>query len=224
MKILNMCIFSDPRTQGGIQTFGRILKNFYGDEIIFLTTVNPFKKIYDVKDIISVGSSSFLFRVINKILKNKLREILIRKEAKKEKWDTIIFSFPYELEILKDIKAKKIMVQHFNFDKFIPDIPMMKKLVKDLKYYVVLSPYDKEKFQRGFEIPEEKMKIIRHTCNMEILKTKKEKNKKLIMIARIDNQQKRFDLAIKAMKKLSDYTLDIYGDVTKKIWNFYKNY
>ena len=86
MKILNMCIFSDPRTQGGIQTFGRILKNFYGDEIIFLTTVNPFKKIYDVKDIISVGSSSFLFRVINKILKNKLREILIRKEAKKEKW------------------------------------------------------------------------------------------------------------------------------------------
>ena len=216
MKILNMCIFSDPRTQGGIQTFGRILKNFYGDEIIFLTTVNPFKKIYDVKDIISVGSSSFLFRVINKILKNKLREILIRKEAKKEKWDTIIFSFPYELEILKDIKAKKIMVQHFNFDKFIPDIPMMKKLVKDLKYYVVLSPYDKEKFQRGFEIPEEKMKIIRHTCNMEILKTKKEKNKKLIMIARIDNQQKRFDLAIKAMKKLSDYTLDIYGDVYSK--------
>ena len=130
--------------------------------------------------------------------------------------DTIIFSFPYELEILKDIKAKKIMVQHFNFDKFIPDIPMMKKLVKDLKYYVVLSPYDKEKFQRGFEIPEEKMKIIRHTCNMEILKTKKEKNKKLIMIARIDNQQKRFDLAIKAMKKLSDYTLDIYGDVYSK--------
>ena len=32
------------------------------------------------------------------------------------------------------------------------------------------------------------------------------------MIARIDNQQKRFDLAIRAMKKLSEFTLDIYGD------------
>ena len=213
MKILNVCIFSDPRTQGGIQTFGRTLKKFYKDELISLTTINPFKKIYEVNNVISVGSNNFIFRVINKILKNKLREYLIKKESKKQKWDVMIFSFPYELEILKDIKSKKIMVQHFNFDKFIPDAPMMKKLVKDLKYYVVLSPYDKEKFQKGFEIPEEKIKVIRHTCSMEILQNKKEKNKKLIMVARIDNQQKRFDLAIKAMKKLPDFTLNIYGDI-----------
>ena len=42
---------------------------------------------------------------------------------------------------------------------------------------------------------------------------KKQKNKKLIMIGRIDNNSKRFDLAIKAMKKLPEYTLDIYGDI-----------
>ena len=110
---------------------------------------------------------------------------MIKKEAKKQRWDVMIFSFPYELEILKDIKSKKIMVQHFNFDKFTSDIQMMRKLVKDLKYYVVLSPYDKEKFQKGFDISEKKIKVIRHTCNMEILQTKKEKSKKLIMVARI---------------------------------------
>ncbi len=32
------------------------------------------------------------------------------------------------------------------------------------------------------------------------------------MVARIDNHQKRFDLVIKAMKKLLDYNLKIYGD------------
>ena len=46
-----------------------------------------------------------------------------------------------------------------------------------------------------------------------MLKEKKQKNKKLIMIGRIDNNSKRFDLAIKAMKKLPEYTLDIYGDI-----------
>ena len=43
MKILNMCIFSDTRTQGGIQFFGRILKNFYGgNEIIFFNNSKSF--------------------------------------------------------------------------------------------------------------------------------------------------------------------------------------
>ena len=213
MKILSMLIFSDPRTQGGIQTFGRTLKKFYKEDITLLTVENSFKKIYEVENVKILGSNNIFFRIINKLLKNKLREYLIKKEVGKTNWDIIIFSFPYELEILKDIKTKKIMVQHFNFDKFIPNIEKMKKLVKDLSYYVVLSPYDKKKFVEGFNIPEEKVVVIRHTCNIEILNDKKQKNKKLIMIARIDNQQKRFDLAIKAMKKLSDFTLDIYGDI-----------
>lgn len=221
MKILSMLIFSDPQTQGGIQTFGRILKKFYPSEITSLTVANPFKKIYEVNDVVTVGSNNFFFRFFNKLLKNKLREYLVKKEVKKNKWDIIIFSFPYELEILKDIKAKKIMVQHFNFDKFKNDIPKIKKLKEDLDYYVVLSPYDKENFQKGFDIPEEKVKVIRHACNIEILKVKKEKNKNLIMVARIDNFQKRFDLAIRAMKKLPDFTLNIHGDIyTQKDMDF----
>ena len=44
-----------------------------------------------------------------------------------------------------------------------------------------------------------------------MLENEKQKNKKLIIVARLDNNQKRLDLAIKAMKKLSDFTLEIYG-------------
>ena len=35
------------------------------------------------------------------------------------------------------------------------------------------------------------------------------------MIARLQNDSKRFDLAIRAMKKLPDFTLEIYGDGNK---------
>lgn len=216
MKILSMLIFSDPRTQGGIQTFGRTLKKFYPDEVISLTVANPFKKIYESNDLIEVGSNHFLFRAANKIFKNKLREYLIKKEVKKNNWDIIIFSFPYELEILKDIKAKKIIVQHFTFSKYKNEFfknKNIKDIFEELDYFVVLSVYDKERFKKELNIHEKKLKVIRHTCDIELLKSKKRKNKSLIMIARIDNSSKRFDLAIKAMKRLPDYTLDIYGDI-----------
>lgn len=47
---------------------------------------------------------------------------------------------------------------------------------------------------------------------MEVLSKNKIKNKNLIMIARLENNIKRFDLPIKVMKKLPDFTLNIYGD------------
>ena len=217
MKILNMCIFSDPRTQGGIQTFGRTLKKFYENEIISLTVANPFEKIYKIDDLIEVGNNGFLFRVINKVLNNKLRECLIKQEVKKREWDTIIFSFPYELEILKDIKSKKIMVQHFTFNKYKYGFLKNKdveKVFDELDFFITLSPYDKERFQKEFGIQEEKIKFIRHSSSIEIFQEKKRKNKNLIMIARIENESKRFDLAIKAMKKLPEYTLNIYGSTS----------
>ena len=115
--------------------------------------------------------------------------------------------------MIKGFKCeKKILVQHFNFEKFIFDIPRMQRLKEELTYYIVLSPYDKEKFQEGFGLLKEKVKVIRHTCEIELLQNKKEKNQKLIIVARLSNHQKRFDLAIKAMKKLPEFTLDIYAD------------
>lgn len=212
MKILGMFFGSDPRTQGGIQTFARNLKKFYGKNIVFFTNVNLSKKLYKVDDVVEIGYNSLFFKIINKVLKNKLRNYFLKKNIEKIKGDVIVLSFPQELEIFKDIKQKKIVVQHFKFDYFLQDIEKIKGLIKYLDYYVVLSPYDKEKFQKGFSIPEKKVKVIRHTSSEEILKEIKIKNRRLIMIARIDNYQKRFDLAIRAMKKLNDFTLDIYGE------------
>lgn len=54
--------------------------------------------------------------------------------------------------------------------------------------------------------------MIKHTCELDSLTNKKIRNKELIMILRLDNKIKRFDLTMKAMKKLPDFILNIYGD------------
>ena len=212
-KILVLTLAAHPMAQGGIQTFVRRIKNFYSDNIILLTNKNRDEKIYPIDDVIEIGSLNIIFRAINRILKDKIRKYLVMQELKKINPEIIICNLPYELEMIKDFKCeKKILVQHFNFERFISDIPRMQELKKDLTGYIVLSPYDKEKFQKGFGLLKEKVKVIRHTCEMGLLEIKKEKNKKLVMVARLDNNQKRFDLSIKAMKKLPEFTLDIYAD------------
>jgi glycosyltransferase involved in cell wall biosynthesis len=212
-KIVVLTLAAHPMAQGGIQTFVRKIKKFYNEDTILLTNKNKDEKIYQVNDVIEIGSLSIIFRVVNRLLKDRIRKFLVIRQLKKINPEIIICNMPYELEMIKDFKCKKkILVQHFNFERFISDISRMKKIRNSLNYYVVLSLYDKEKFQKGFNIPNEKLKVIRHTCEMELQRDKKEKNKKLIMIARLDNEQKRFDLAIKAMKKLPKFTLDIYAD------------
>lgn len=98
---------------------------------------------------------------------------------------------------------------------------IIKESKKDLDYFIFLSKYDKERFLEELNFPVEKAKVIRHSCEIELLKEKKEKNKELIMIARLDNKHKRFDLVIKAMKKLTEFNLRIYGDGPDK--NLLKN-
>ena len=185
-KIVVLTLAAHPMAQGGIQTFVRRIKKFYNNNVILLTNKNKNEKIYPINDIIEIRSVNTIFRVINRLLKDKIRKYLVMRKLKKINPEIIICNFPYELEIIKDFKCKKkILVQHFNFEKFIPDIPRMQELKKGLSNYIVLSSYDKEKFQKGFGILEEKVKVIRHTCEMKLLQNKKEKNKKLVIIARL---------------------------------------
>ena len=128
-------------------------------------------------------------------------------------------TFTTKFKNLKNINCKKILVQHINFDNYFEsksyynsNYDLVEKSKKELDYFVVTSPKDKEKLIKNFNFPEKKIKIIRHSCDTKLLSTtSKTKNKNLIMIARLDNEQKRFDLAIKTMKNLTDFNLKIYG-------------
>ena len=228
-KILSMTLYSDPRCQGGVEAFNRNLKNAYPDNLIMLTEKNSKKKIYDLKNVVEVGSENIFFRALNnRILNNKLKEYLIIKKVKKIYEKIIIFSFPYEVFLLRNLKAKKIIVQHTSYEHFIKEYcknreEFIESIKNTIDYFVVLSPYDIKKFKSKFKLKDEQIKVIRHSSNIELLKIKKKKQRKLIMIGRIDNHSKRFDLAIRAMKKLPDYILEIYGDTySQKDMDFLK--
>jgi glycosyltransferase involved in cell wall biosynthesis len=129
-----------------------------------------------------------------------------------------ILNTPQDLKILKNININKILIQHrtavqywktdsyFNREK-----ELLENVKRDIEKIVTLSEYDKKEFIEKFVLGEKKVFSIRHMSEISELKTKKTKTKKLIIISRITNS-KRIDLAIKAMCKLSDYELNIYGD------------
>lgn len=217
MKIVFLTNNNHPGTLGGIQTFNRILKNFFPEEMITITNKNNQNKVYSINNLIEIGTTGILYKIINKLSKRKLEYYLKRREIKKIKPDVCILSAPSELRILKKIKCKKILVQHNKFSIYLKNYYQNNKNLiemtkKELDFFVFLSKYDLIKFHEEIKYPLEKSKIIRHTSEMKNIRRLKEKNKNLIMLGRIFNEHKRYDLAILAMKKLKDFNLFIYGD------------
>lgn len=209
-----------PGSQGGIQTLGRVLKNFFGKNIKFLSFKEKdknFTKIFQVEDVIEIKKGNFIFKVLNKILRNRLREYQMNKIIKEINPDIVILGFPYEINYLKGIKCKKILVQHINYDVYIKnffnyDLRLIEKIKEEIDKFIFLSKFDLEIFREKLKLNKEKIKVIRHSSEVELFFEDKEKNKNLIMVARLQNNHKRFDLVIKAMKKLQEFNIKIYGD------------
>ena len=131
--------------------------------------------------------------------------------------DIVILGFPYEINYLKGIKCKKILVQHINYDVYIKnffnyDLRLIEKIKEEIDKFIFLSKFDLEIFREKLKLNKEKIKVIRHSSEVELFFEDKEKNKNLIMVARLQNNHKRFDLVIKAMKKLQEFNIKIYGD------------
>lgn len=220
MKILFIADGCHPGTQGGIQTFGRALKKMFDKNLIFLSdyVIDRKNLLYNIEDNIEIGSKNLLFRIVNKISNNFLRNYLKERNIKKIKPDICILRSPQNLKLLKNINCKKILVQHTQLDVYFrsksyynSNSGLFDFSKEELDYFIVTSKQDREKLINNFKFPSEKVKIIRHSCELEILKENKEKKKILVMIARLCNEDKRFDLAIKAMKRIPDFNLKIYG-------------
>ena len=218
MKILFIADGCHPGTQGGIQTFGRALKKMFGKNLIFLSYYTLSDKIFEVDDIIEILTPNIIFRIFDKLFCRVPRNYITKKNIEKINPDICILRSPQNLKILKNRNCKKILVQHTQLDVFFKDndyynkdFSLMENSKKELNCFIVTSPKDKEKLFKDFNFPKEKIKLIRHSCEIELLDETKEKNKILIMVARLSNEEKRFDLAIKAMKNLPDFNLKIYG-------------
>lgn len=220
MKILILASVDDPRIQGGVQTFIRNITSILKNEDIKVVFEEKLKNKliynYEKNRLLKVGSKNIVYKIINKLLRNRLRILETRYYIKKEQPNILILNYIRQLEHLENINLKKILVQHMNYDAYIKRYcdDSKEKLKNDLEkidYFITLSEYDKERFISEVGIKESKILSIRHMSSIEILNRKKIKNKKLIIISRIA-PQKRLDLAILAMRKLPDFTLEIYGE------------
>lgn len=216
-KIVVIAETAHPKCIGGIETFERNLQEILKKNLTFIAYPTKKEKIFKVENIEEVCSLNIFFRILNKLLKNEIRYYLVRKKIKELNPNICILRMPYNIDFIENKNIKTILVQHSAYEvyrdyHFKQGKNLVDKLKKRLDCFVFLSEYDRQRFVNEIGFPIEKTAVIRHTSNIELLKEKKNRKKSLIMLARISNKEKRFDLVIEAMKKLSDYSLDIYGE------------
>ena len=219
MKVISVD-FNALSYKGGIASFNRKLMSFFGKESInFITFFNDGNRRYINEKNYNLPKG--LFKFINSISLYYISSIILYFNLVKvvNKKDTIlILNSPSFFKLLPKGFKKVILIQHqdsetmwSNRSGFNSSSSFLSKCVKKASKIVVLSDRDREDFSKKLNIPYSKMYVIPHSVDIDISNTKKLVSKKLIMVARIDNRQKRLDLAIKAMKFLPDWQLDIYG-------------
>lgn len=222
-KILFVAEGAHPSKQGEIETFGRTLLKIFTKNLDYLVYEPRKREEHKHDEVIEIKCRGF-FKYLNKLSNYKFREYLMKTKIEKINPKIAILNFPRCIKFFRNQKdKKKILVQHTCFNNYMSQKEyfdnnqhLIKSVIQEINYFIFLSKFDKDKFTKKLNIPPEKSRVIRHSCNLPLFNGVKQKNKKLIMIARIENKQKRFDLAIKAMKKLEDFTLEIYGNGKKR--------
>ena len=218
MKILSFTRNGNPNFLGGIETFQRNLYKIFGENILFFTFKSDRKKYFNIKNIIEIDiNKSKIFNLLKNIIgRHRIHCYIIKNILKEREIETVILNFPRDIKYFYNLNYKKVLVQHMSFDFYQNAVfknqdRLLKMMREHIDCFVFLSKYDQEKFVKELKLDINKTKVIRHCCEVELLEKEKPRNKRLIIIARLENNQKRIDLAIKAMKKLLDFTLEIYG-------------
>lgn len=215
IKIACISKGNDPRGFGGIETFQRVLYRIFKNNIYFYIFESDKPIMFDVPNIITVNKpKSIKEKILFKILgKTRYLSYCI----KRDKPDIVIFNKPKDLRLLKNNKTiKQILIQHMDLQFYINTAFKSKDVInlicKKIDTYVMLSSQSEEAFSNFLKKNRNQFTVIPHSCEISQLNGQKKIGKNLVLISRFHNKQKRIDLAIKAMKKLPDFKLYIYGD------------
>lgn len=217
----NVLCLVDPRAQGGVETFGRNLQKIFKGNVYFYTYGEGKKEnIYRIDNIYELHKKKYHPKFIRKKLQLNDQKKYIKNLVENNNIEICIINYFQDIKLIEDLDIIKVFVQHnpadfyFNRNIFPHKNKDLSLLIKTFDYcdkIITLSPQDAEEFKLNMPYHENKIEFIRHISHLDIFKGEKKAEKKLIMICRIE-KQKRVDLAIKAMDKLQDYTLEIYGD------------
>lgn len=162
-----------------------------------------------------------LFRLVNYFSGYRLVAFCFKLWLDRVKPKYCIVNFGSLLRYCSGNETKFIFVQHQNLDTLLKNKSNLKQVSNLSSFFqkihtvVNLSEGDKKQFMSLAN--ECNIVVIPHMTDFQILKKKKKPDKKtLLMIARLDNRQKRFDLAIDVMRFIPDKKLKIYGDGSDK--------
>lgn len=218
MKIACIAKKSHPAKLGGVESFQRnlsLILNNYDFRIYSYKTDK--EKIFSVPKLFEIDSNNSLAeKFLLKLLGKKRYLVLL---LKKWKPDVIIINTPNDLKFLKNLKSKIILVQHGSFEAYMngtfDNLEVVSLIQNRLDRYIFLSDYDVEKFNEFLGLSQDRVKAIRHICNVSSLKGTKIKEKKIVVLSRL-HKDKKIEYIVKAMTKLQDFSLKIYGDGEEK--------
>lgn len=203
----------------GIATFNRNLEVFFNGNIKFITVYSK-EKAHNIEEQCFGIPYTFPYKLINYISRYRLYPYFVSKEINQYQDSFLVFNSPSLLRFVNKNNNKIALIQHQDFsimyknksgfgrdDKFIDYVFNL------IDYFICLSPCDEEKIKSY--IPHKfhsKLRVIPHSTKIKQGVSRKKCRKKLLMLGRLDNNQKRFDLVIKSMKNLPEWELSIYGD------------
>lgn len=214
--------YNSVNSLSGIATFNRNLSKIFENEIGFYTIFSPDGK-FDVNEYNLNLPSNIFIRGLNYLSNYRILSYVVSSKVNKEKADVIILNSPSLVRYVnRDLFSKIILVQHQDFtimkenrSNFSGSHKYLDYVFDKIDFFVALSDSDRLKVIGSIdEKYRKKVVTIKHMISFDDICSSKKNNfsKSLVMAGRLDNKQKRFDLAIMAMSHLPDWTLTIYGD------------
>ncbi|CAH6889025.1 Glycosyltransferase Gtf1 [Vibrio chagasii] len=200
----------------GVSTFCNNIISVFGDKVKVISFFNNKDNVHESELCIKIPYNKF-FKLINWLTKYRLSAFLFSFFLPKDT-HTVIINAPSMIRYIPK-KYKIIAVQHHRIDTLINnkanfnnDQYLIEKFRKDVDKFVVLSEKDKQEAIFKLNLSSQQVAVIPHMVKINKAEKRLTCNKRLVMLARLFNKQKRFDLVLGAMAECPDWELDIYGE------------
>lgn len=204
-------IGQDPRKIGGVETYSRLLNSLvFNCTSLFLCEYSrESDATYKVDNVVGLFDYKLMPRIFNKISKGYFCNLYFKFKLKNLPGSTVIINNSKYLSLFKE-NDDFFINQHCHPSRIFNGSPNYAKFNNFTLN--VLSPHDKEYVVDNFGLNSNRVNVVRPCTQLEKLNKTKKTGNRLLMLTRLDNNTKRLDLVILAMRKLPQLELHIYGD------------